>query len=129
MLKTRKTLTCTCSWCDACTRDPEGDEWCIGDDDSWYCPDCIVSPANDFATVWTYGIGEIMTIPKKKVLDAACHQLAEFLLGLAHARMPANLKAKLMRLSCRQLVAALDGDADEHNRIIAQGVTLCKSRG
>jgi hypothetical protein len=62
----------------------------------------------------------------REVIDAACHKLAEFLLGLAHdAMMPAKLKAKLMRLGCQQLLAALDGDVDTHDRVTAEGQALC----
>jgi hypothetical protein len=63
-----------------------------------------------------------------ELLDAAGHKLAEFLLGVAHdAEMPAKLKAKLMRLGCQQLLAALDGDVDTHDRITAEGVALCQA--
>ena len=41
--------------------------------------------------------------------------------------MPAKLKAMLMRLSCRQLIAALDGDAEKHDRIMARGDALCRA--
>jgi hypothetical protein len=62
-----------------------------------------------------------------EVLDDACHSLGEFLLGLAHdEHMPAELKANLARLGCQQLVAALDGDVEAHDRITAEGQALCR---
>jgi hypothetical protein len=63
-----------------------------------------------------------------KVLDAACHQLSAFLLGLSRdALMPVELKAELMRLGCLVMVAALDGDVDKHNRLSARGEALSQA--